>query len=123
MKDNRNIIKKLQLAINQKFGEQLLYERRQFYSQSQNRPVNMYMIKKSVFNKKKQKMTAIELFKSPSQIQIILFLRDYWFELNGWEVPIDNPEWNIIKCKAGLGNSVLKKESNNDGTEEEVYED
>ena len=104
------MIKKLQMAINTKFGEQLLYERRQFYSRKENRPINMYTIKKAIFNPKKGKDEAFELFKSASQIQVILYLRDYWFELNGWEIPIDNPEWNMIKAKKGLADSVLRKE-------------
>lgn len=110
MQDNRNIIKKLQLAINTKFGEKLLYERKQFYSASQNRPVNMYVIRKAMYNRKKKRTESIELFKTASQIQVILFLRDYWFELNGWEVPIDNPEWNMIKVKEGFNQSVLRRE-------------
>lgn len=110
MKDNRNTIKKLQMAINTKFGEQLLYERRQFYSKEQNRPINMYMIKKAVYNKRRHKTESIELFKTTSQIQVILYLRDYWFELNEWEIPTDNPEWNMIKVKEGLTESVLRKE-------------
>lgn len=110
MKDNRNMIKKLQLAINQKFGENLLYERRQFYSRSQNRPINIYVIKKSIFSSKNGKNETVELFKTSSQIQIILYLRDYWFELNGWDIPFDNAEWNMVKCKLGLGQSVLRKE-------------
>lgn len=110
MKDNRNTIKKLQMAINMNFGEELLYERRQFYSNQQKRPVNMYMIKKAVFNKKRHKMESVELFKSTSQIRIILYLRDYWYELNGWELPMDNPEWNMVKVSEGLTESVLRKE-------------
>ena len=104
------MIKKLQTAINQKFGEQLLYERRQFYSHDQNRPVNMYYIKKAFYDPERKKTDAIEIFKAASQIQIILFLRDYWFELNGWEIPTDNYEWNAIKAKAGLVETVLRKE-------------
>lgn len=109
MKDNRNTIKKLQMAINKKFGEQLLYERRQFYSKQQERPVNMYVVKKMAFNEIKNSVETIELFKTTSQIRLILYLRDYWYELNGWEVPIDNPEWNMIKAKEGFGESVLKR--------------
>lgn len=110
MKDNRNTIKKLQMAINTKFGEQLLYERRQFYSTKEKRPINIYTVKKSIFNPKKGKDEAFELFKSASQVQVILYLRDYWFELNGWDVPIDNAEWNMIKCKNGIGQSVLRRD-------------
>jgi len=110
MRDNRNMIKKLQTAINQRFGEQLLYERRQFYSTSENRPINMYVIKKALYNPVKNRQDSIEMFKTSSQIQTILYLRDYWFELNGWEIPIDNPDWNMIKVKEGLTESVLRKE-------------
>lgn len=110
MKDNRNIIKKLQMGINQKFGEQLLYERRQFYSKQQQRPINMYIIKKTVFNPVDNTVSTVELFKSASQIRVILYLRDYWYELNGWEVPMDNTEWNMIKVKEGLAESVLRKD-------------
>lgn len=115
MKDNRNIIKKLQAAINHKFNEQLLYERRQFYSNEQNRPINVYVIKKTVYNSKRGRNDSIELFKASSQIQIILFLRDYWYELNGWETPTDNPEWNTVKRKAGFEESVLRKEKSSVG--------
>lgn len=110
MKDNRNTIKKLQAAINTKFGDQLLYDRKQFYSQSENRPINMYTIRKQIYSKSKGKPDSIVLFKSSSQIQTILYLRDYWYERNGWEVPIDNPEWNLKKAKLGLSQSVLQKE-------------
>lgn len=110
MKDNRNTIKKLQAAINTKFGDQLLYDRRQFYSTKENRPINMYTIRKQIYSKSKGRPDSITLFKSSSQIQTILYLRDYWYERNGWEVPIDNPEWNLKKAKLGLSQSVLQKE-------------
>lgn len=110
MKDNRNTIKKLQLAINQKFDEQLLYDRRQFYSNAQQRPINTYQIKKTVFNHAKDREETVELFRTSSQVQVILYLRDYWYELNGWEVPMDNPEWNMVKAKEGLTESVLRKD-------------
>lgn len=110
MKDNRNTIKKLQAAINTKFGDQLLYDRRQFYSTKENRPINMYTIRKQIYSKSKGRPDSITLFKSSSQIQTILYLRDYWYERNGWEIPIDNPEWNLKKAKLGLSQSVLQKE-------------
>lgn len=110
MKDNRNTIKKLQTAINTTFGDQLLYDRRQFYSTKENRPINLYTIRKPVYIKDKKRADSIVLFKSSSQIQVILFLRDYWYERNGWEVPIDNPEWNMRKAQMGLSQSVLQEE-------------
>lgn len=95
---NSNIVmvKKLQQAINGK-GEKILYTTNQFYSDEQDRPVTIYSIKKAIFNEEKKRNINIELFSSTSILQIVLFLRDYWYELNGWEVPTDNEQWNKIK--------------------------
>ena len=95
------MIHKLQNAINGK-GYKLLYNKTQFYSEQQNRPVTQYTIKQVVeaedtaTNKKHH---YIELFKTCSQIQIVLFLRDFWYDINGWEVPTDNEQWNEAKRK------------------------
>ena len=96
MASNSVMIHKLQQAINGK-GEKILYSTSQFYSDKQDRPVTIYCVKKAVFDEDKGKNINIELFKSTSQIQIVLFLRDLWFEINGWEVPQDNEMWNEIK--------------------------
>jgi hypothetical protein len=95
---NSTMIKKLQTAINGK-GEKLLYNTSQFYSEDQKRPVTMYHIKKAVWDEQKQRNQNTELFKSTSQIQIVLFLRDYWYKLNNIPLPTDNPEWEKIKEK------------------------
>ena len=97
---NSTMIHKLQNAINSK-GYKLLYNKTQFYSEQQNRPVTMYTIKQVVDNpeNEKRKHSSIELFKSCSQIQVVLFLRDFWYEINGWEVPTDNEMWNEAKQK------------------------
>ena len=92
------MIKKLRSAINLK-GERLLYNTSEFYSEEQNRTVTIYTIKKQVWNPKLQKNKNIELFHSTSQIQIVLFLRDYWYTLNGMELPTDNEKWNKIREK------------------------
>lgn len=97
------MIKKLQNAINTKFHERLLYNKTQWYSDQQDRPVTTYVIRKAVWNEEKGKSVNIELFKSTSQIQIVLFLRDYWYRLNGWEVPTDNPMWEKVKEKMQNG--------------------
>lgn len=94
---NRTMIKRLQQAINQKYGERLLINRSQWYSEKQDRPVTTISIRKAIYDDEKQKFINIELFKSTSEIQIVLFLRDLWYELNGWEVPTDNEKWNEIK--------------------------
>ena len=98
MNSNTPMIKKLRSAINLK-GERLLYNTSEFYSEEQNRTVTIYTIKKQVWNPKLQKNKNIELFHSTSQIQIVLFLRDYWYTLNGMELPTDNEKWNKIREK------------------------
>lgn len=90
-------IKKLQRAINDKFGQRILVNKTQYYSQESERVLEILIIKKAVWDEDKQKFTNIELFSSASDIQIVLWLRDYWYELNGWEVPTDNEEWNKAK--------------------------
>lgn len=96
---NRVMIKKLQSAINTRFNGRLLINRTQWYSDREDRPVTTWVIRKAVWNDTKQRNDNIELFKSTSEIQIVLFLRDYWYELNGWEVPTDNKQWLAAKQK------------------------
>ena len=92
------MIHKLQQAINGR-GMKILYSTSQFYSNQQDRPVTMYQIKQAVYDEDTGKYKHVELFKSVSQIQIVLFLRDMWFEINGWEIPTDNQVWNKMKEK------------------------
>lgn len=94
---NTAMIKKLQTAINMRFGAQLLVNKTQFFSKEQNRPITIYTVRKAVWDDEKNRYSNIELFKSVSEIQIVLFLRDMWYELNHWEVPTDNEIWNNIK--------------------------
>ena len=93
---NSVMIHKLQTAINKKGGN-LLYNTTQFYSETADRPITIYVIKQSYWDEEKQRTKSVELFSSTSQIQIVLFLRDFWYKLNGWEVPTYNPLWEDSK--------------------------
>lgn len=95
---NSVMIHKLQNAINGK-GYKILISRNQFYSEDQNRPVTIYNVKQAVWDDDKHKNVNVDLFHSTSEIQIVLFLRDYWFTLNGWELPTDNDTWNKMRDK------------------------
>jgi hypothetical protein len=75
------MIKKLQTALNLK-GQQILYSTKQFYSLEQNRPITVYKIKKAVWDEEKQKFQYINMFESCSQIQVVLYLKEMWEELN-----------------------------------------
>ena len=102
MNSNTVMIKKLQAAINKRFGARLLVNSNQWYSDKADKAITTWSVKKAVFDESKNKNVNVELFKSTSQIQIVLFLRDLWYELNGWEVPTDNEMWNEVKQKQGL---------------------
>lgn len=90
-------IKKLQKAINEKFDARLLLNKTQYYSKDTDTVKEMLVIKQAIWDEDRQRFRNIELFSSASDIQIVLWLRDYWYQLNGWEVPIDNEEWNKAK--------------------------
>lgn len=95
---------KLQTAINSR-GHKLLFNNTQFYSEERGRPITIYHIKDSIYNAQTNRYESKELFSSPSHLQIVFFLRDYWYALNGWKLPDDNEIWNEIrkaKCSAIL---------------------
>lgn len=96
MASNSTTIHKLQQAINS-HGGRLLYSTSQFYSDETNRPITIYQIRESFWDEEKRKNRSRELFKSASQIQIVLFLRDYWYVMNGKELPTNNETWNKIR--------------------------
>ena len=96
MASNSVMIKKLQNALNMR-GMRIMYTTSQFYSANEDRPITTYYVKQAVWDDTKEKFVNMVLFKSTSQIQIVLFLRDLWYSINGKEVPQDNEAWNNIK--------------------------
>lgn len=97
---NVSMIHKLQSAINGK-GEKLLLDKVQFFSDDENRPVTLYIISRPEYTKNGKRKKE-KLFETASQIQIVLFLRDYWYHINGWEIPTDNEMWEEVKAKKGI---------------------
>lgn len=93
---NRTMIHRLQNAINQRGGK-ILYEKTQFFSKQQERPVSIYRLSQSMDSPDGKKRHKEKLFESTSMIQLVLYLRDLWFYINGWDIPNDNEEWNKIK--------------------------
>ena len=109
MASNITMIKKLQHALNDR-GLKILYQTQQFYSEQQKRPVTCYVVKKAVWDEKKGRNRNVELFSSFSQLQILLFLRDMWYEVNGYELPTENETWNNIRQEIKERNKKLAKE-------------
>lgn len=87
--------KKLQTAINSRSGAKISINTSQWYSKDKNRPITVFTIRESLPDDNYRK--SKEIFKTYSQVQMVLFLRDYWYILNGWEVPTDNETWEEIK--------------------------
>lgn len=97
------LAKRLQSAINQRTGDgaKLLINTQQWYSKDKGRTITSYVIKQSITDGDKLYRHNIELFRTYSQVQMVLWLRDYWYELNGWEVPTDNDTWERLKKEYG----------------------
>lgn len=97
------LAKKLQRAINQRTGEgvKLLINTSQWYSKDKGRTVTSYVIKQSTTEGEQAYRHNVELFRTYSQVQMVLWLRDYWYELNGWEVPTNNNTWEELKMEYG----------------------
>ena len=102
-------IKKLQKAINEKYDAKILINKTQYYSEEADRPLELIVIKKAIWDPHKDKFKSVELFSSPSDVQIVLYLRDLWYELNGWEIPTDNEEWIKAKAKYDAKHKTEKK--------------
>lgn len=96
MPSNATMIKRLIGALNRN-GQRVLYTTSQFWSEEANRPVTVYHIKRAVWDDEKEKFYNIDLYRNTSQIQIVLFLRDMWYTVNGKELPQNNELWNEIK--------------------------
>lgn len=95
----KQMIHKLQKACNENFDARLLYNRTQVYSEKTNRTITFLSIRQATVDPKTGKRKNIELFNTTSELYVVLFLRDYWYSLNGWEIPKDNEGWEKEKQK------------------------
>ena len=94
----RTMIYKLQNACNKNFDAKLLYNKTQVYSDKADKPITFLSIKQSVIDEK-GKRKNVELFNTTSELYVVMFLRDYWYALNGWEIPKGDEGWEKEKQK------------------------
>ena len=87
--------KKLIQALNSR-GYKLTFSNKQFMGR-EGQPHNMYSISRAIWNEDKRRYSHEELYSTTSMVRVTLFLRDMWFEENGWELPTDQEEWNAIR--------------------------
>lgn len=82
-------IRNLQLALNKK-GCNILFSRKQFFSEKYNYAMTLYIISQSVLDGETGKKRSIELFSTTNQVHCLLFMRNLWYLVNGQEVPETN---------------------------------
>ena len=87
-------IRQLQRACNMQHDAQLCYNITQWQSERHKREINRYTLHKQTYDEKTGKRGKIELFSTYSLIQMVFFVRDYWFMLEGIPLPTDNEFWN-----------------------------
>ena len=98
---NAGMIKKLLMAINSK-GGRILYKVDEWWSNKENRVVKKYTIKKAILDETTGKNNNVELFTTHSHIQVVLFLRDYLFAMQGLDIPKDNEQWEDCKQRMNI---------------------
>ena len=87
--------KKLVQALSSK-GHKLTLSTKQFMGK-EGRPHNMYSLNLAIWNEEKSRYSHEEIYSTTSMVRMTLFLRDMWFEENGWELPTDQEQWNAIR--------------------------
>lgn len=96
-------IQKLILAIQYRHGRRITYHTQQFVGREGN-VHTLYMLKEATYDDSKGKYINHDVFKSASTIQIALFLRDMYYQLEGQELPTDNEIWNKIRERINENN-------------------
>lgn len=92
--------KKLVQALNTR-GYLMTFSTKQFIGR-EGQPHTMYCLSRAIWDEEKRRYAHIGVYSSTSMVRIVLFLRDMWFEENGWELPEDQEQWN--KIREGLRN-------------------
>ena len=91
-------INRLKIAIRQKYDIKLLITTKEWFSEEKQVLMPYYIISRYHYDAKLKKAKQEELFRCGSKIQVVLFLRDYLYTLNGWEIP-KNDYWDKKKEK------------------------
>ncbi|MBR4377332.1 MAG: hypothetical protein IKP50_00380 [Bacilli bacterium] len=87
----------------------------------------------SITNPVTMKNNHKELFSSASEIQVVLFMRNLWYAVNGWDIPPTNKmkgadvfeaawrnfEENELKSVLELSNNTYENTSDNPESNEE----
>lgn len=89
--------KKLMKAINSR-GYIITHAKREFMAKD-NTIHNMNTLSIVSFNEEKQKYESTPIYSTPSQVRLVMYLRDFWFIINDMELPTDQELWCKIRQK------------------------
>lgn len=89
--------RKLITAINSR-GAHYTLSTRQFIDR-EGKPRNLFSIAVSTWDAERNKWIGKEVYATSSAVRITLYLRDVWYRLNGWELPMDQEKWNTIRAE------------------------
>lgn len=103
-------IKRLKIAIRQKADIKLLITTKEWFSEQKGVLMPYYIIYKHHYDAKTRKSSQEELFRCGNKIQVVLYLRDYWYNLNGWEIPKDT-YWDEKKERYNIRYDRTRKNS------------
>ena len=113
-------IRKLKVAIRNKYDIKLLITTKEWYSEQRQVLMPYYIISKHNYDPVAKKSSQEEIFKAGNKIQVVLFLRDYWYNLNGWEIPKDRywdekkERYNTRYDRTGTGQKKGRKKETAD---------
>lgn len=89
--------KKLMKALNSR-GFIVTYGRREFMGRD-NTIHNMNMLYLLSYNEEKHKYESTPIYSTPSQVRLVMYLRDFWYIIEGKELPTDQELWNKLRQK------------------------
>lgn len=86
----KDTIYKLQVGINglAECPFKVTYNQSQFYSNEKHKPINMYSVKFVTRDEESGKNNYTEVYKTGVQLYMVFFMRNLWFKLNRWEIPV-----------------------------------
>lgn len=92
-----NISKKLILALKTK-GIRLTLANKEFVDKK-GVIHTLITLNNAEWDPDREKYVNRELYSTASPLRLTFYLRDMWYEVNGLELPTDQPQWNAIREK------------------------
>ena len=89
--------KKLVKALNSR-GYTVTYGSKEFMAKD-GTIHNMNMLYIVTYNEEKNRYDSTPIYSTPSLVRLVMYLRDFWYIINGQELPTDQELWNKLRQK------------------------